>query len=342
MALIIYKITKIYKATILFLLLWPLFDGWHLWIDTFICFFTLAIYYFYNRGKWFSSGITIALALLFKQTFILLIPILMVYQYFYQKKQFSIKYIAKLSLPSFLLILYFLFQYSPQSFIYWTIVYNLTAYVGYALSYFFFPKWLILFLPGLILIKKHPLMFLFLLYSLTGFFTRPDLVHLQPAAPWLILFLYYFIDKYLNKMFIPFLGCLLILFIYKNYGNLTNYYPYFDPDTMSVINYLKTNVYPNSEIFLLGAQPHIYAFSQTIPAGKYFIYQLPWYMKNFQSVQLNVLKTNPPNLVVYDTSASVDEIPITAYASDLVSYTMQNYLQIQTIGNYQIYEKINQ
>lgn len=326
-SLLIFKITKKFSTILLFLVLWPFFDGGHLWIDTFISLSLLSSYYFFINKKYYLTSLSLTFGLLFKQT--VLLPI------------FLLSFISPqiLIFPAALLLIFYF--YFSKDFWYWTFIFNFTAYAGKAISIFNFPKLLLIFLPTVLHIKKYPWLFIFLLFSLLGFFARPDLVHLQPAAPFLILLFYYFLEEYLpfKKFSYTIIISLLLIILLKKTNFNQKYYPYFDPNTLSLVSKIQDLTSKNDEIFLLGAQPHIYTFSNTLPAGKYFAYQLPWYLKITETQSLNNLITSNPKIIVYDTSAVVDDIPITSYAPKLVNYLLSNYQLTNSIGNYQIYLK---
>ncbi len=324
----IFKITKNIFSVLLFLAFWSFFDGGHLWVDTFVALFALSAYYFSTQKKWLSTGISIAMAVLFKQSLVLLtLPFLLTSPLAY--------------LPTLLLIIYFSAIFNFRDFWYITGVFNITGYAGKAFFLERLPKWIFIFTPTIILIKKYSILFFFLAVTLIGFLARPDTVHLQPAAPFLILLLFYFFRHYAPKLLIPYTVLMLLLSIFKETRLVNNRPVDYEDNTQKVIDYVKNNTVKQQEIFLLGAQPQIYFYTNTLPAGKYFVYQLPWYMNIYENNQLAVLQNYPPKFIVYDTTSGVDNIPITFYAPKLIDFTLKNYRPTQTFGNYVVYEKID-
>lgn len=343
--LIIYKTTKKLLSPILFFSLWPFFDGFHLWIDTFLALFSLLTYFFYSGKKYLSAGIFIAISVFFKQTAVLLIPLLIAWEFFTCKKSFSFSTIAKITLPTLILFIFLLSYYDYRAFLYQTVIFNFTGYLGSSFQFTQLPKILIIFLPTLVLLWKKPLLFGFILINATSFFSRPDLTHLQSVAPFLILLLHYLLGYLpLRSVFIKsvYLSTIVIFFslsVNKYILKPSGYRPYFDPDTLKVVEYLKPHVSDNQEIFLLGAQPHLYQLTNTLPAGHFFVYQLPWYMSKYQEIQLQILIKNPPAIIVYDKSAQVNSISISRYAEKLVAFTQSNYHSAVTFNNYVVYFK---
>ncbi len=88
----------------------------------------------------------------------------------------------------------------------------------------------------------------------------------------------------------------------------------------------------------MGVNPHIYQLSQTIPPGKTFVFQFPWFLDIAGQRVLNSLSSHPPRLVAYDSQSSIDGRKLDDYASYLVKYIQDNYRPIQQIGTVTIYE----
>ncbi len=199
--LISYKILKSRSKALLvncLFLLWnPFFEGWVLWIDSFLPLLLLPAFYFLYKKKLFVCGLLLGLGIVFKQTIIPLSLIIFVYLFF-QTKKFSLllPYIIGLFIPVAAMLVYLINIGVFSDFWYWTVIFNLTTYAKYGTSIptstGYITRILVIFLPALLLFfhkdkKLVVVIFIFLIGSLIGAFDRADFVHLQPSLPFVLL-----------------------------------------------------------------------------------------------------------------------------------------------------------
>ena len=125
----------------LYLLWQPFFEGYVLWIDTFVPIFLLGAFYFLqeprNRAKnLFLSGLLLGIALLLKQVTAPLIALsgLMIW---WKNRKIStvLPYIAGAGVPVVFMIIYILSIGVWQDFIYWTVTFNLTTFAQMGRKY---------------------------------------------------------------------------------------------------------------------------------------------------------------------------------------------------------------
>jgi hypothetical protein len=351
-SVLIYKIARKYFtsstavwAVILFSVWQPLFDGHHLWIDTILPVLTLSALYFWLGRQYFRAGLFLGLAMLFKQTVIVPIIILGLYLLIKNRKSF-INFVSPPIIINLLIFVYFWSQNSLKDFIFWTIQFNLTSYTQ-AAGGLVFPKWLILFgVLTLIAIftqlnnSRIRWISLWAGLFLAGSLTRMDLVHWHSIIPFLFIILGYFLSR-LPRTLLLISGIFLVLFpLIKILSKLpSGDYRYFDAPTLQTVDLIKSVTHPGDHIFLLGAQPHIYALTQTLPPGDYFSYQLPWYLPLTQSKILATLRVLSPHYIVFDPTAQIDDQTILSYAPALINFLFTNYSEVQTFGNLKIYNK---
>ena len=180
----------------------PFFEGWVLWIDSFLPLFLLFSFYFsyhafetkLNRS-YLLSGLFLGAGIVLKQV---VIPVAflvgLVFLLARQRKGFSYFILGIIPFP-LLMIFYFIKIDVFPDFWYWTVIYNLTTFSQFGKKYPDTPGLLrIVGVFGMSLFslsfKKKRLVFwifLFLLGGLASAYARFDFVHFQPVLPFLAI-----------------------------------------------------------------------------------------------------------------------------------------------------------
>lgn len=185
-------------------------------------------------------------------------------------------------------------------------------------------------LAGIAVCKsKNRLLTTFALTSVVGILPRFDLVHFQPAVPFFVILLS---QLKIRRLF--FLVSLIWVAFFLRHQFGPGQYQYFDPQTTALASQIHQLAAPGEKIFILGAQPHLYVLSDTVPSGSVFSFSMPWYLPLLE----NRLLSSLPRLVVVDHSSSVDGRPLSSYAPRLLNYIRSNYSPIYQIGSTIIYE----
>ena len=346
-------------VNILFLIWHPFFEGWVLWIDSFLPIILLPAFYFLfqgikegrgDRGIWFFwSGLFLGLGIVFKQVLIPLAVLTVIY-IVWKKRNFQIPAIflfGFLIIPGLMLI-YFGSIGVLRDFWYWTVVFNLTTYAqlgrgtGPTLAHFF----RVFFVFGLPFVVIHKIkstevqiILFFLIGTLIGLSTRFDFVHFQPALPFAVLATIYGFWSLGRLGRLGRLGVLslyglmtvwwLIIFYKGHVGELVLS---FDSDTKNLAAKIREYTDPGEKIFIFGAAPHLYQMSKTLPAGDIFVFQFPWFLKIAEEKVLEGIRKEQPNIVISDRSVIIEGAKITDYAEGLDNYINQNYQKIDSIG----------
>jgi len=89
---------------------------------------------------------------------------------------------------------------------------------------------------------------------------------------------------------------------------------------------------PKEEIYLFGLVPHLYQMTETIPVGKIFVFQFPWFLMETEELFLEVLQEDKPKLIVADRTVVIEGWDIKDFAIKLDSYITQNYEVVDSIG----------
>lgn len=336
-------------------LMWqPLFEGWVLWIDSFLPLFLLPAFYYCNRfikekkSFWlFLTGLFLGMAVVFKQVIVPLAIMLLVYL-LWQKVNWRLclYYIIGLAIPVLVMLGYLGYLGVIRDFWFWNITFNLTTYVKFGTKGLDLRGWVRvigLFLPLFYVFKsaaenlKLRILLLFALSSLAVALDRPDFVHFQPALPFITIGAIWGIGeiwgKRYGKMFISAYVLLIVWWLGAFYrGHIGSKVFFYDYQTRQVAQRIKMYSSPSQEIFLFGPSPHLYQMTHTLPAGRIFVYQFPWFIKETEGRLLNVLLVDPPKLIVQDRTSSIDGQKLIDYAFGIDKFISENY---------QVFDKID-
>ncbi len=352
-----YKISGSYKkATFacMFYLIWqPFLEGWVFWIDNFLPLFLIPAFYFsYMAAKTkdakfdlFAAGFFMSLAILFKQVAIPLAGGLMVLFLYWRIKGILFYLIGLFTL--LIITGYYFFKLKVLSDIwFWAVEFNLTTFAKYGGKPPFISGVLRVFgvYSSIILLllsrerKLQILLAFFIIGSFSGDLARFDFVHFQPSLPFVVIITSLYIDKFWRFKWAPILTVwyLLVTLVwlvtfYK--GHFNNRILFFDQETKQVAEKIKYLTQPGQEIYLFGPVPHIYQMSETIPAGRIFVFQFPWFMMDTEDKFVTVLKNDQPELIVRDRTVIIEGRPITEFARRIDRYIELNYQVFDQIGN---------
>lgn len=345
---------KALLANLLFLIWQPFFEGWVLWIDSFLPLFLLSAFYFtYRAAKdgrtkdLFLAGIFFGAALVFKQVVLPLIVLVAAALFWQRRNARELVWLGLgLSPLPLLMVLYFWLNGAFSDFWYWAVTYNLTVFAEYGRK--------LPFASGLFrgiavfgfavfswLHKDKRLSFwlsLFILGSLAAVFARFDFVHLQPALPFVILasvlsFEWIWENKLARPLAAIYLfGMVAFLSVFYR-GHVGDKVLFFDEETLKLAERIKQETNPGDHIFVYGAIPHLYQMTETLPAGDVFVFQFPWFLRVVEDRVLDGVKRDKPELVVADRSVTIAGEKITDYAARINSYLLENYETKDRIGN---------
>lgn len=338
---------KVLVVNFLYLIWQPFFEGWVLWLDTFLPIFLLPALYFLLKNKLFLTGLFLGLGIFFKQTTIPLAGLIFLY-ILWEKRKFGpiIKYSIGAGLPLIMMILYLMRIGVLNDFIYWTIVFNLTVFAQHGTSapatLGFITRIVIVYTPSLtaFLNKDQRLVIIltiFLLGSFVSIIDRADFVHLQPSLPFAVVATTLGLFSIKRKKLLTVL--LLIYFFmtiwwlnifYK--GHISDKVFFFDDQTKKIAEKIEQYSKPKEKIFIFGAVPHLYQMSDTLPAGDTFVFQFPWFLKVAEVRILEGIKKDKPNIIVSDRTVKIEGQSITDFAKEIDQYIQKNYQVIDSIG----------
>lgn len=352
--LLLYKISKtlftkgslVLLPNLLFLIWQPFFEGWVLWIDTFLPIILLASYYLLLQKKYLYTGLVLGLAVVFKQTALPLAFLIGIFVFWETRKlkDFSSYFLAFIT-PVLLMVIYFFSLGVLSDFWYWTITFNLTVYAQFGTTVpstvGFVTRVLLVYVFSLTALfykirRVGFITFLFLIGSLAGVFDRADFVHFQPSLPFAVLLTVMGFDSLKKNIFyrvILIIYCLITLwwlFIFYK-GHLSSKVLLFDSKVQIIADKIRTYTNPNDKIFIFGAVPHLYQMTNTIPAGNIFVFQLPWFLRVSEERVLAGIIKDKPNIIVSQRHSLIEGVQIKDFAGSIDAYINQNYQEIDRV-----------
>lgn len=341
-------------GNLIFFIWHPFFEGWVLWIDSFLPLFLLPAFYFSYRAvdigqkrNFFLAGVFFGIGLLFKQ---IVFPIAVVVLFFLllkQKKLSGVLWFISGFIPlPLLMVIYFWKIGVLGDFWYWTIVYNLTVFANYGMKAPFFSGIVrVVAVFGMILFswfhRKRGLAFfitLFVLGGLTAAYSRFDFVHFQPALPFVALGTILALEWLWEKQKIRFvvgiyvIGSIFFLGTFYR-GHIGEKVMFFDTEIQQIAEKIKEATNPGEHIFIYGPPAHLYQMTKTLPAGNIYIQQFSWFLVVSEDLILNSLKKDTPRLVVADRTMSVDGQYLINFSPKINSYLLENYVTVDKIGS---------
>ncbi len=351
-------VLKSYKkallVNLLFLVWHPFFEGWVLWIDSFLPLLLLPAFYFLIKKRIFITGVLLGLSIILKQTIIPL-SVLIFFYVFLKTRNLNVifKFLLGIFIPISLMILYFVNIGVIGDFWYWTVVFNLTTYAQSGIkappSVGFITRILFVYVTSILAFmnkekKNVYILFIFLVGSLIGVFERGDFVHLQPSLPFVCLATIVGLNaiwkKHSAKLII--VGYLLVAVWWLNIfykGHLMNKVLLFDTQTKNIVTKIKSYTRSGEKIFVFGAVPHLYQMSDTLPAGNIFVFQFPWFLRVSQNRILEGITKDKPEIIVSDRTVIIEGAKIIDFASNIDQYISRNYQKIDSIGTTDILRK---
>lgn len=347
-------------ANFIFFLWHPFWGGWVLWIDTFMPIFLLPAFYLthyilaskksVNYKFVILLGFVFSLGTIMKQILLPLAAIIPLVLLIYFRNLKIIFYYMLGYLPLLIAVLFYLIKIGAfPEFSYWAGIYNFTLYIKMSHKGPEYPDLFqmiisyspILFFPFIKDKKTAFLLSLFTFITVTGIVDRFDPVHFQPSLPFLSIGLSLIITQMLKaKKFQYYLYIYLIIsavWIYTDFGKyLSKEVIIFNDQAYKNRDMIKKYANPGDQIFIFGPTPLLYYLTQTIPAGKYFTFQMPWYSVITEDKSINKLKKSNFKLVARDKTFSVDNILITSFAPKLNRYIEDNFEVFDSLGNMEL------
>ena len=340
--------SKALLVNILFLLWNPFFEGWVLWIDSFLPLILLPAFYALYKNKLLFCGLFLGIGIVFKQTLIPLSFLTLLYIFWQTKKvRLVISFLLGLFIPLTLTGLYLMSIGVLKDFWYWTVVFNVTTYAKFGTStpadIGFVTRVLFVYsMSILIFLHKDKrlvqILSVFLVGSLIGVFDRADFVHFQPSLPFALLATtlgIYSIKKTTLAKFGIFIFVVVAFWWQKVFysGHISDKILLFDEQTKQTALKIRKYTNPGEKIFIFGAVPHLYQMSDTLPAGDIFVFQFPWFLRIAEGRVLEGIRKDKPSIIVSDRSVKIENQELIIFAKNIDEYIQGSYEMIDKVGS---------
>jgi len=339
-------------SNFLYLVWQPFFEGWVLWIDSFLPIFLLVSFYFLS--SWdkkrevkllFFSGLLFGIALLLKQAVLPLVALIAFFIFFRRKKIWDLMYFGfGFLIPVVFLAIYIIRLGVWHDFFFWTITFNLTTFAEMGRKYpeaSLFIRSLFVFAPAFVAGRKDILISLFILGSLAFAYARFDLVHLQPVLPFVVLGTMSVLGRIrksvLAKIFLGFYLFAALFILTRFYqGHLGKKVFFFGETERKIVKEIEELTAPQDKIFAFGTLPHVYQMTGLLPPGNIFVFQFPWFMMKAEESILSGIISDPPKVVIRDPDAQVDDRKLIDNMLQIDQYVQDNYARIDKINGIEI------
>ena len=344
-------------ANLVYLIFQPYFEGYVLWIETFIVPLLLFAFYllldYKRKTNLFWAGFIFGIMILFKQVMFPFTLIVLIFLYLFNKTKVKILYfMLGLFLPMEALVIYITKLGIWRDFIYWTFIFNLTVFNQMGRKFvtlFDFIKITPVFvIPFIFLLykvikdrgDKNILLSIFYISCFFFVYARFDFIHLQPMLPFAIIVLVFGFSLLKKKISII-LICLYLIFAVRL---LTPFYKlslnqktlFFGDFEKRLINNAEHYAKPEDSIFVMGTTPHLYFLTNTLPPGKVFTFQFPWFMEAVEPKILAGLISDPPKVVYRDRGAKVQGMTLLDYFGEINTYIEDNYKVVDNISGTEV------
>ncbi len=337
-------------VNLLYLVWQPFFEGWVLWIDSFLPLLLLPAFYFLYKRRPFATGLFLGGAIVFKQVVIPLSFLIFIYILWERRKIKDVAvYFIGLFIPIIAMLGYLFSIGVLKDFWYWTVTFNLTIFANYGRKFaptvgHILRVALVFGAGGLVLRfwneRTVQILVIFLLGALATAISRFDFVHFQPALPFALLATVYGLGRLrgLGKLGVTtFYGLILVWWLVIFYkGHLGDKIFFFDKQIYELVSKIKQYTKEGDKIFVYGAVPHLYQMSNTLPAGDIFVFQFSWFLQVSEDRILRGLRKDIPEVIVANRNAEIEGQEIKDYAKKLDQYILQNYQPIDRVGSYVI------
>ena len=348
-------------SNLLFFIWQPFFEGYVFWIDSFLPLLLLPAFYFLivktNSKSYFYSGLFLGIGLLFKQVVGPLIFLIILYL-INSLRRGSIKlkgvinFISGLAIPVMILIFWVTKLGIWKDFLYWTITFNLTTFAEMGRKYpdlagilksmpiFGLSTFFLLYFWTKRKFKDIFILVIFFVGSLAFSYARFDFIHLQPALPFAILIITWAIRGIKMKKLVPFIGIYVLFSLYL----LMPFYRIIIEDkiifygdfekrvSVKVLNYADSG----DSIFAFGTTFHLYQLTNTLPPGKVFVFQFPWFMKVTEERIFKGIISDPPKVIIRDNKAEVQDMKLVDYMPRINDYISRYYGVVEEVDGVEI------
>lgn len=331
---------------LIFVILQPFFEGNMLWFDLATVPVILTSFYFLFKKKWFFAGFVLALGILIKQQLGLLLIGYFVY-FLFKKVKFRdfIGFTLGGIIPVAITFLTFLSFGIFNDYLFWTFIFplkDLPKIPGYATWPNVKQIFTLIFLlsPIAVLVKKQNrnsefvFLLIILLMSFLSALPRFSYFHLQPMLAIYSIFIGVLIISK-NRFYLIIFPILVFIYVLKQNLGLFGLSPrFYNWESQSLANIVKTEIKNDEEIYFLGPNSLIYVLSNTIPP-KPWIENYVWHFEipGMQEKMISGWQIDPPMVIFWTDPISGNWFDVGTYIPQKIAeYIHKNYFKIKEVS----------
>lgn len=333
----------------------PFFEGDTLWLDTFLPLFTLPALLLLLDRRWLLAGLLLGVGVLFKQTLVPLVALtgLMVLRNEGLREWRSLaRFAAGTLLPSLSMLLYLHTIGVLADFWFWTVSFNLTTAVQQATLAPATGDLVRIALPvtiAVVAVVVVPARWQARLVGLWGCATvvgglgRFGLIHLQPAVPFFAILVGMLgVELWRRRVTAALLALVVLSSVWlgEYYGRRARWLedPAQSERLAAIEKLIRDRAAPGDRVLLVGVPPQLYASTRTLPPGRLFVFDLPWFGDIAGERAIAALRGDPPKVVLVDTASGIDGLRMVDYQRALVDDVRARYVLTTQLGAIEVYE----
>ncbi|GEM_PF-1158420 len=351
---------KILTVSLLYVIWQSYFEGYTVWIETFItpillfgCYFLIKGIESTSRRQLVGSGILLGIALVMKQVVLPLILLLGLILWIKKVRWSLLQWIGVgIGIPLVVLGVFVLARGIILDFWYWTVIFNVSVFREMGRK-FATPREALTLLAfcsvalGSLLVQlksknvalSRLLIGTFFLGSFAFAYARFDFIHLQPLVPFALV-LTATIEIKSKRFMLGLLMAYVVGSVIFGARFFTRYWgpsvKFFDQQDYVVFNEVSERVSKGDAVFAFATYPHVYAMTETHPAGNVFVFHFPWFMKVSEKRILAGLMMDKPKVVLRDMNATTDGYNLVTYMPEISRYIERYYKVDEIVGQTEI------
>lgn len=347
----LFGIKKAVLALVFYILFQVYYDGNGIWFDHALAVFSILIFYCLEKKNFFWTGLLWAVALLTKQTaFWFFLPILYYFLIYPNKKKFIVDSLKGFLSVILLFILILVILGIQRDYFHWSIVFGtgilpkINAKISSIKVLVTSLVPFLVFTPLFVFKSKKKIIgfFIWSVAGMMGAIPRFELFHFQPALPFLALSYSSLVIQTLQpkgKKIFLLIPLITLILVSRGIYRKTNIPDRFiEPNDQKIIASVKSLTTSNQTIFVTNYWDNVYPLTETLPAIRPFIPQLPQYISQpgiEDTLVANLAQVKPKVVIRGEYNTPGSEV----YRFEKINHFIDNnYRTVETVNGIDIME----
>ena len=333
----------------------PFFEGETLWLDTFLPLFTLPALLLLLDRRWLAAGLALGAGVVFKQTLVPLVAfagLVVVRERGRDGWSALLRFTAGAIVPSLAMLAWLHAIGVLADFWFWTVGFNLSTYAREASLAPGTGDLVRLALPvaiGIASVAAAParwragLVALWCIATVAGGLGRFGLIHLQPAVPYFAILLGMLgVELWRRRATIALVLLVILVPVWLGefYGRRSRWLedPAQKEHRAAIERTIRERAAPSESVLLLGVAPDLYAATGTLPPGRVFVFDFPWFLDVAGDRVLDAVRRDPPKVVLVDGAAGIDGQRTIDAARPILDEVHARYERTGGLGSIEVWE----